>query len=691
MTSSVIEKSNFVTNRFFRGDLEGLRAVAVLLVVLHHAGVKFLPGGYVGVDVFFVLSGFFITSQLWKSLESKGKIMFLNFYSRRARRLLPTASLVLIVTTFASLFFLPPLMLHETGWDVIAATWNVGNIRFSALATDYLTADANRSPVLHYWSLAVEEQFYLFWPLLILLTGRIWRRRYSESSTPMTMARAAVALVLVAILSFVASVALTGVNQPIAFFNLPTRAWEFAIGGLLALGDKRFTLISKSLRAFLGWFGLVAILVSSLLFTYETRFPGWIALIPALGTAGIIFSSGAGPSGILSTSPMRAIGRWSYSYYLWHWPFLVFAGALVHGSEIPVSVNMLLMVIALVVAGVTYKFFENPLRRNKWLERKNIRGLAMALIVLVCVSAGGFALLSTKVTNVDGPITQSTGNTVVEIQRLVASGLDERAVPSNLDPSLEKAKDISGSGTYKSGCMQAYNETEFPLCAFGNIGSNYSIWLIGDSHANHWFSALDIVAKKYDVKLIIHALSGCPILDTPLQNNLVKTETYENCTRWTAQVKDAVKQARPNLLVVAGAQRITGFHQDSYVTKLNEFAPLAEKMVVLGDTPHSEQDIPLCVSAHLNDASACAIDSTYTNARVNYQLIHKQLKEKIVAAGIDYVDTTVWVCSADGKCPVIVGNVLLYRDDSHLTIAGSKFFAPMMESALLAYLPNLDK
>lgn len=670
----------------FRPDLEGLRAVAVLLVVLYHAGVQTLGGGYVGVDVFYVLSGFFITGQLWKSLSTTGTIRFREFYARRARRLLPTAALVLLVTAAASYFLLPPLMLHETGWDIIASAWNVSNIRFAALATDYLTASANPSPVLHYWSLAVEEQFYFVWPLLVFLAGRVWlKKRRASRSIPANKTRTVVVLAVVAVVSLLASIYITRVNQPIAFFNLPTRAWELAIGGLLALGANRFHKIPESLRSGFGWVGLLTIFAVSVLYTAKTPFPGWTAVLPVLGAGAVILASEAGPAKMLSIAPMRAIGRWSFSFYLWHWPFLIFADA-VGGGFIPVRIKLFLMFVALVLSGVTYKFFENPIRRSPWLGKTSFRGLAMALIATLTVSAAGYGLMASKLSN-EHSGTLTIPVSVTAIEQAVEAGLLKRPVPSNLTPTLSSAKDLSTSATYGSGCMAAYNETQFPSCEFGNTASSFSIWLVGDSHANHWFGAVEAVAKKYNVKLVIHARSGCPLLDTPLTNPNVTTATYENCTTWTRQVIDAARTAHPDLLLVTGTEMITAFHMNSYLRQLEKLQSLAKNMLVLGDTPHSDHDLAVCVSAHLDDASYCNINSQDLGGKANYTLLHRQLADMITGAGMYYVDPTEWVCAQNGMCPVIVDNVLLYRDESHLSLAGSKWLAPAMEQALQRFLP----
>src|SRR5215207_8385412 len=294
----------------FRADVEGLRAAAVVAVVAYHAGLGGVGGGFVGVDVFYVLSGFLITGLLWEELDGTGRLRLGAFYARRARRLLPAAALVLVVTLVASAVWLSPLQVPVVARDAAAAALYVANYRFAAQRTDYL-ADASPSPLQHYWSLGVEEQFYLLWPLLLLVVF-LAARRGRRSAT-----RAAGA----------------AVSQPWAFFSLPTRAWELAAGGLVALAASRLARLPGLAAATLGWLGLEAILWSITRFGPSTPFPGAAALFPVAGTAAVLAAGCAaprlGPDLVLRRWPLQLGGRLSYAWYLWHWPLLVLAPAVV--------------------------------------------------------------------------------------------------------------------------------------------------------------------------------------------------------------------------------------------------------------------------------------------------------------------------------------------------------------------------
>ncbi|MCB1792457.1 MAG: acyltransferase, partial [Gammaproteobacteria bacterium] len=305
----------------YQPDIQGLRALAVILVIFYHSGLPGLPGGYIGVDVFFVISGYLITSLLLRELARNDAISLPRFYARRFRRLLPAATLVLIVTTLTAWFVYSPLALKQFSSSAFATAIYLSNIWFAHLSTDYLAEDTAANPLLHTWSLGVEEQFYLFWPLIMMIAYRVYRSRPAHQ-------RLTVVFVALAAISFALEVWLTSYKQPWAFFGSPTRAWEFAAGGLLALGFARGALLSRTLATALGWLGFFLICAAAVLLDRSTPFPGTAALLPVLGASGLIAAAHTerriGMSALLATRPLQLIGDLSYSLYLWHWPVFVF-------------------------------------------------------------------------------------------------------------------------------------------------------------------------------------------------------------------------------------------------------------------------------------------------------------------------------------------------------------------------------
>ena len=357
----------------FRPDLEGLRGLAIVLVLLFHAGIPGVPGGFIGVDVFFVLSGFLITGLLIRERERTGRVSLPAFYARRARRIFPASLVVAIATLLIANVALPPLDLLRAADDAVAVALSVGNIRFAASATDYFAAAGAPSPFLHYWSLGVEEQFYLVWPALLILATRFGRPRLG----------AGLALGAVVVASFALALWLTGVAAPWAFYSLPTRAWQLGLGGLLALVlDRTVRDRAASFLAAGGWVGLAAVLAGGALIDAGTPYPGVAALLPAIGTTALIASGGTlrwSPGRLLALPPMRFLGRISFSLYLVHWPILVLplAGLSV-GEELPLETRVGLALVTVPVGWVCWRLVEAPIHRATRFRAQPWRALGLA-------------------------------------------------------------------------------------------------------------------------------------------------------------------------------------------------------------------------------------------------------------------------------------------------------------------------
>jgi peptidoglycan/LPS O-acetylase OafA/YrhL len=360
----------------FRADIEGLRAVAVLAVVLCHAGVPGLSGGYIGVDVFFVISGFLVTGLLWREATATNTIRLDRFYGARARRLLPAAAIVAIATAIAAAVALPPLQARNAFLDGIASALYLGNYGFALRGTA-----ADTSPFQHYWSLGVEEQFYLIWPALII--GAAWlvgRARRGAASQAVPFA----ALAVLGVASLATAVLWTRTAPPWAFFSLPTRAWELAAGGLVALSIHHWRRLPPLPAAIAGWGGLALILVTCHQLGPNIPYPGTAALLPVLGTALVIgggcVTGATGPGRLLCRPAMRALGRLSYSWYLWHWPVLLLMPRLL-GQPASLPAKLAATVVSAGLAVITLYLVENPGRFAAAL-----RGSARASFVLAGVA-----------------------------------------------------------------------------------------------------------------------------------------------------------------------------------------------------------------------------------------------------------------------------------------------------------------
>jgi peptidoglycan/LPS O-acetylase OafA/YrhL len=379
-----VERAERTTGEGFRPDLEGLRGVAILLVLLFHAGIPGAAGGFVGVDVFFVLSGFLITGLLLRERERTGRIGLAAFYARRARRILPAAALVLAATLGLSLLVLGPLDLERIAGDALACALFVGNLRFAANAMDYFTLAQTPSPFLHYWSLGVEEQFYLLWPAVLILATRGRRPRLG----------AGLALGAATVASLVVSLVLTDAAAAWAFYSLPARAWQLGLGGLLAVTLAWQRRLPDRLLAIVGWAGLAAVVASMLVIDPAAPYPGTAALMPTLGTAAVIVAGGrpGSPGALLVVRPLRFLGRISYSLYLIHWPLLVLpAAGLAAGETLPLAERAGLGLLAVGLAAASYRFVEEPIHRGRRLAlpaRATLAAAAATITATIVLSLG---------------------------------------------------------------------------------------------------------------------------------------------------------------------------------------------------------------------------------------------------------------------------------------------------------------
>ncbi len=700
--------------RSFRPDIEGLRAVAVLAVVLYHVGLTQASGGYVGVDVFFVVSGFLITGLLWRELGQQGRLSFRSFYARRARRLVPASVLVIAATLVGSWLWLAPLTLRAAAQDGLASALYVANLRFAVQQTGYLESMGSASPFQHYWSLAVEEQFYLVWPVLLVLASGAWRRGRPSVTTT------AAALGGLVVVSFAGSLWLTDRSQPWAFFSLPTRAWELGVGALVALGVPVLRRVPATVGALVGWAGLALIGWSVTAFDATTAFPGVAALAPVAGTAAVVIAGvrrgGFGPARVLGWRPLQVIGRLSYSWYLWHWPLLVL-GAAAAGRALRTWESLLLVGAAAGLSASTVVAVEAPVRFSPRLSVRPTLSLALAGALSVMAATGGLVAWRTvpplhgggevaaavpvtvppasdpagppgtrggaTATTVD-PQARAALAAMAQISASIERSVGPAPVPSNLDPPLEEAHG-DRARPFNDGCFNGFADSGLHRCIYGWEGARARVVLYGDSHATAWFPALEPVADARGWELFVPTKATCPPITAEVWSpNFGRS--YRECDTWRAAVLDRIAAERP-MLVILGMNRAYG---PAY--RLQEYGPewligLADtvarvrstgaRVVVLGPTPHQGGDVPDCLSEHLDDDRACAppVDRAVDAGGIPAE------RKAVVDAGGDYLDVTPFFCVPTG-CPVIVGNLLVWRDQNHVTTSYAGWLAQVLGAQL---------
>jgi peptidoglycan/LPS O-acetylase OafA/YrhL len=657
-----------------RRDIEGLRAVAVLLVVAYHCGLPFIGGGYVGVDVFFVISGFLITGLLLREAQRTGRVSIPRFYARRALRLLPASTVVVVATVAASALWLPPLRLSEIVSDALHTSIYAMNWRLAAIGTDYLSAESAPSPLQHFWSLAVEEQFYLVWPLLLLLVVRRGGRGLTTVLAVLTAGSLAV------------SVWQTEHNAGWAYFGAHTRAWELGAGALLAVGADRLRRLPPLPAKLLTGSGLAAVVVAALSYTAATPFPGYAALLPVLGTAAVIAGGCARPAGLLGAPVLQVIGRLSYSWYLWHWPVLLIAPFTL-GRQLTAAENVLVALGALVLAALTYALVENPVRHLAALRDRPWRGLTAGAAVSL-LAAGLCVLITVLVGGTGGTGYRAPALTgVAKLQQNLALAAGMPAVPANLTPALAAAAKDKPR-LYADKCSPAFADPEVKTpCAYGDLSSPTTVVLFGDSHAGHWFPALEAIALQRHWKLVVVTKSACSAADVVIYEDALKRR-FTECVQWRRAAWRHIRSLRPAKVIMASTLPnaplldVTGSLDDAWSAawrrSLDAVKGPGTEVYYVNDTPWQARNVPDCLSAHLDNPAACA--------RSRADAVQFRKRRALVAGvaraeGATVIDPLPWFCTAT-TCPVIVGNLLVYKDQHHITTAYSRLLVPLLAEAL---------
>jgi peptidoglycan/LPS O-acetylase OafA/YrhL len=663
----------------FRPDIQGLRAVAVVAVVANHAGLSRLSGGYVGVDVFFVISGFLITSHLLRSLMTTGRIDFGAFYGRRIRRLLPASFVVMALSIVGAFVWIPPLLREQALKDAVSTALYLPNYAFAQQGADYLS-ESSPSLFQHYWSLGVEEQFYLLWPIVLaLLFAAVARRRGG-----LLLALGAIVLASLAV-----CVLLTDESQPWAFFSLWTRAWELGLGGIVAvLLARGEPVLSPRVAAVAGWAGLGGIVFACTAYSSGTAYPGTAAVLPVVATATVILAGATptrfGATTLLATRPFLFLGRVSYPLYLVHWPMLVLTQAAVgYYTPLPQWATVLLAVVAVPVAWLLHRFVEEPARRAHWLTRarprRSLLGAAIGSAAIVIAAAVGIAET--------GALPLNAGRAAVQ----TAPSDPPRAtgfVPTNMTPTLQKA-DGDNPSIYATGCVVGTAQTEAHACSFGTA-SHGRIVLFGDSHAAQWFPALEEISQRRGFQLDTQTKSGCASVAVEV---LRKGVPYASCDAWRANVIAQVRADPPALVVLADYTNADFAHSDKKTeqwrrgleTTIAQLSPVT-KVVVIADTPDLRNSPTVCLSAHLGSADDCgrpaslALKSPGRAAEV----------QATAATTATLIDLTGYFCSS-GWCPAVIGDTLAYRDSHHISATFSRKLGGALGEQLVPLMPGTGR
>ena len=685
----------------FRPEIQGLRAIAVLVVVLYHLWPQRLTGGYVGVDVFFVISGYLITAHMYREVLKTGRVALVQFWARRIRRLLPASVFVLAVTLLGVFLWLPSTVWEVSARQIGASALYVQNWILAGDAVDYSAQHNDATPVQHYWSLSVEEQFYFVWPLfltgLLYFTGRyLARRRQSGAPAlpipPRTTMTAGIAVVGAASLAY--SIVLTAQSQATAYFVTPTRVWEFAAGALVALIflDRQFGGRRASLLA---WAGLVLIAVSAFVYDGATPFPGWTAALPVAGTALVLVCAGStakfAPRWWLSRRPMTFLGDVSYGLYLWHWPLIVFAPFILgHGLTGPEKV--LLLLASVLLAWLTKLAIEDPLRRG-WLLRAPWRaytftGGSMAAIVALCfgLTAAAYASpgdgLAGKLGACYGPGALAPANNCGPVTGTETPSPGPALVAKqNTDP------------LYK-GCQAGIAGDDFVSCDFGASAekAEATVAIVGDSHATAWFPAMEQLATSRNWHVKTYTKGSCPATAArrilPSEKN---DDNQRSCLEWNRKVNDALASDK-SISTVFTASYSTAYSfasaegrplQDPAVDGFQEtwrgWMAAGKQVVAFDDVPRTNGEyVPTCLAKNPDNALACATPRAKAypaNTAIG------RAGAAMTGEGVKQLSLRDQFC--DSKlCYPVVGSVIVFRDYSHISAEYAKALVPFISKQL---------
>ena len=673
-----------------RPEIQALRALAVSLVLVYHFWPADLRGGYVGVDVFFAISGFLITTQLLREVDRTGRLSMTAFWARRARRILPAALVVLLFCALATVLFVPEIYWRQFFGEMRASTEYAQNWHLAAAAVRYGATDSAPTSLQHFWSLSAEEQFYIVWPILILLAVSVAGLR------DVRIRRASMAFVMLALVagSLTYGINRTAADPAAAYFVTPTRAWEFGMGGLVALLPS-FETAWPALRSALSWSGLGAIAFAAITFDAATPFPGCAALLPVGGAIAFMLAGApahrAAPTPLLRLRPVQFLGDVSYSVYLWHWPLLVVAPFAVRG-RLHTDTKLVIVMLTIVAAWLTKLGIEDPVRAGTFLTSRKPRWTlilaACATGLVMAVGLGGSSYVSAQIRK-----DESRTDRVLASQPSCFGAAARDPQDPCRNPALRLTvvpTPVAAASRPNSPCSFVQRRP-FNVCAFGvsRAKAAATIALVGDSHASHWRAGLEVVAHAKGWRGLSITRSGCPFSDT---EKLLRGPLIAPCVRWNQQLPGwfakhpeistvfVAQESGQKWLVPRGQNEFTA--EVAGFTKAWSALPRSVKhIVVIRDTPRNRQSTAACVERAIVKRKPAGLACAVPRNAALVPDAQAVASTRLHSSRVRTVDLTDFFCDSQ-RCFPVIGGALVHKDDHHITVVFARTLGPYLERAL---------
>ena len=644
--------------RQYRPEIEGLRAIAALLVAVYHIWMMRVSGG---VDVFFVVSGFLITTSLLSRYARDGYIKFGNFILGLLRRLLPSALIVMLFITIGSFFILPDVRFTETIKEIFASLFYFENWQLAISGTDYLDQHNPQSPVQHFWAMSIQGQFYVIWFAVVSLAIIISKK----SGITLKRVFTGVLLALFAV-SLTYSVYITEANQPWAYFDTGARVFEFSVGGLLMIYIYNMN-IHRYLSFLLGWSGLAILLFTGILLDVQGTFPGFIALIP-ISAAVLILVAGQNPSKfgvekLLSSSPLKFLGGLSYGVYLWHWPILIFYYEIYAVETVSLVHGIMIIVLSLILSFITTNIVEKPvinyINENNFSFKGFSPLIGLALILVATLGSWYYYMNNENSSSVAN--TEDYPGIMVNAAEYDAASLEEKdPIPSLMDVLEDKTE------AYE--CQTAPQSSVVNVCDYGKVQSyDYTVAVVGGSKSTHWISPIQEFAEEENLRLINITKAGCRFT--------TDTESYsEQCIEWNRNVIDEIKNQDVDLVVTLADIAYSNMYDvpAGFIEQFNELAKANINILALRDTPYFKGSVPECIAGQGRDSIECKI----VKADV-YNSPSAWERLEVKPSNVLYADYSNYFCGEE-YCDPVVGNVIGYFDHDHMTETFANTFTPLL-------------